>query len=135
MFVFATMASSTHTKIVLTIKQATNCTSRPREWLKQKKNIAEKYENLQNALTKGSVKNDVTGVIGNGCLKLVTKSDIWGWRLHVNSGITAKENYVLSFYFLLVFSQRGSSWVFVNIRVMVSFQALAWVRVPRLNKV
>ena len=70
------MASSTHTKIVLTIKQATNCTSRPREGLKQKKNIAEKYENLQNALTKGSVKNDVTGVIGNGCPKLVTKSDI-----------------------------------------------------------
>ena len=74
-----------------------------------KKNIAEKYENLQNALTKGSVKNDVTGVIGNGCPKLVTQSDIWGWGLHVNSGITTKENYVLSFYFLLVFSQRGSS--------------------------
>ena len=42
----------------------------------KKKNIAEKYENLQNTLTKGSVKNDVTGVIGNGCPKLVTKSDI-----------------------------------------------------------
>ena len=74
----------------------------------KKKNIAEKYENLQNTLTKGSVKNDVTGVIGNGCPKLVTKSDIWGWGLHVNSGITTKENYVLSFYFLLVFTQRVS---------------------------
>lgn len=74
----------------------------------KKKNIAEKYENLQNTLTKGSVKNDVTGVIGNGCPKLVTKSDIWVWGLHVNSGITTKENYVLSFYFLLVFTQRVS---------------------------
>ena len=57
-----------------------------------------------------------------------------GEGLHVNSDIISKENYVLSFYFLLVFSQRGSGWAFVNIRVVVSFQALAWVRVRRLNK-
>ena len=38
-----------------------------------KKNIAEKYENLQNALTKGSVKNDVTGVIGKRVPKISDK--------------------------------------------------------------
>ena len=111
------------------------CTSRPREWLKQKKNnIAEKYRNVQNVLTKGPVKNDVAGVKGRGYPKLVTKNGIWGRGSHVNSYITTKENYVLSFYFLLVFSQRGSGWAFVNSRVVVSFQALVWVRVPRLTK-
>ena len=111
------------------------CTSRPWEWLKQKKsNIAEKYRNLQNVLTKRPFKNGVAGVKGRGYPKLVTKTGIWGGGLHVNSDIISKENYVLSFYFLLVFSQRGSGWAFVNIRVVVSFQALAWVRVRRLNK-
>ena len=102
------MASSTHTKIVLTIKETILHFKTSRMTQAKKNNIAEKYRNVQNVLTKGPVKNDVAGVKGRGYPKLVTKNGIWGRGSHVNSYITTKENYVLSFYFLLVFSQRGS---------------------------
>ena len=38
----------------------------------------------------------------------------------------------VSFYFLLAFGQRGSSWALVSIPVVMSFQALAWVAVTSL---
>ena len=43
------------------------------------------------------------------------------WR---HDGLSLK--ICLSFYFWLVFGQRGSSWTFVSVPVGVSFQALAW---------
>ena len=44
--------------------------------------------------SQGLFKNDVTGVEEEGDYpKLVTKSDIVGRRVHVNSDITTKKNY------------------------------------------
>ena len=134
MFVFATMASSTHTKIVLTIKETILHFKTSRMTQAKKKQHCWKVQKCSKRFDKGTSQKWRRRGKREGYPKLVAKNGIWGRGLHVNSYITTKENYVLSFYFLLVFSQRGSSWVFVNIRVVVSLQALAWVRVPRLNK-
>ena len=68
---------------------------------------------------------------GESCYpNVVTKSDIGGGGVHKIVTSPPKK----SFYFSLAFGQRGSSWALVSIPVVVSFQALAWVRARRLNK-
>ena len=71
---------------------------------------------------------------GRGHPMFVTKEDIGGRGVHVNSDITTKKKLCRSSYFSLVFGQRGSRWALVSIPVVVSIQALAWVYMRRLNK-
>ena len=47
--------------------------------------------NVYFQVTLGAIKNDVTRVVGRGYTKLVTKSDIVGSGVHVNSEITSKK--------------------------------------------
>ena len=47
--------------------------------------------NVDFQVTLGAIKNDVTRVVGRGYTKLVTKSDIVGNGVHVNSEITSKK--------------------------------------------
>ena len=47
--------------------------------------------NVDFQVTLGAIKNDVTRVVGRGYAKLVTKSDIVGSGVHVNSEITSKK--------------------------------------------
>ena len=84
----------------------------------------------------GAFKNDATRVSEEGgILKISDKK--WhreeGWVLHANSDTNTKK-ICTSFYFLLDFGQRDSSWALVTIPVGVPFQALAWVLVCWLNK-
>ena len=83
---------------------------------------------------KGPLENDVTRVWGGrGCPKVVTKSDIGG-RGYMQKVTSTPKKVRISFYFSLVFGQRSRSWALVSIPVVVSFQALAWVRARRVNR-
>ena len=68
-----------------------------------------------------------------GYLKLVTKNWHRKEGVHANSDITTKKKLCISFYVSAVFDQRGSSWALGSILVMVSCQALAWVRASQIK--
>ena len=73
------------------------------------------------------------GAIQKWLPKLVTKSDIRGrGYMRIVTSPSKKNLCIISFYFLLVFGQRGSSWPFVSIPALKLFQVLALVRL--LNK-